>query len=311
MKTINILVAEDNEHDFKKISRAFRKCDFEVNITHCVRAEKILELLEQDNSPDSYDILLTDFMMPGMTGLELVEKLFQQKSLFPIILLTGEGDENIAVKALKLGVSDYLSKDMNSHFVELLPEAVLKAIQSYTDKQALNNAEAQNRILSAALQQSHSAIAVADLKKNISVRYKSIKSDLLPAHIKSFFIRLTSGLDDTESWINSIVQDLVGCTLKEISDIDYDKLKNRFETSFLELDHLVDLHNVKLRKEQEIFRIEFTTSKGGDQAQQFILDKGAQEKADELADNLLGNLSSDINTNKLALIKLLRKISSK
>lgn len=150
-----------------------------------------------------------------------------------------------------------------------------------------------------------------DLKKNISVRYKSIKSDLLPAHIKSFFIRLTSGLDDKESWINSIVQDLVGCTLKEISDIDYDKLKNRFETSFLELDHLVDLHNVKLRKEQEIFRIEFTTSKGGDQAQQFILDKGAQEKADELADNLLGNLSSDINTNKLALIKLLRKISSK
>ena len=150
-----------------------------------------------------------------------------------------------------------------------------------------------------------------ELKNNINSRYKSIKSDLLPKHIKSFFIRLTSGLDDKESWINSMVQDLVGCTLQEISDIDYDKLKNRFETSFLELDHLVDLHKVKLKKEQEIFRIEFTSSKGGDQAQQFILDKSSQEDADELAKNLLGKLSDDINTNKLALIKLLKKISSK
>ena len=43
--------------------------------------------------------------------------------------------------------------------------------------------------------------------------------------ILNVFIRLTSGLDDKESWINSMVQDLVGCTLQEI-DIDYDKLKS-------------------------------------------------------------------------------------
>jgi diguanylate cyclase (GGDEF)-like protein/PAS domain S-box-containing protein len=166
LETINILVAEDNEHDFRQISRAFRKCDFSVNIMHCTRAEEALEIIATQEV--KVDIFLTDYKMPGMTGLELAEQLHSQDATFPIIILTGAGDENIAVAALKLsGVFDYISKDVDSIFVNTLPDAVIKAIQNYSSLVELKEYQAKNKRLSLALEQSQSAITIVDLHENI------------------------------------------------------------------------------------------------------------------------------------------------
>jgi diguanylate cyclase (GGDEF)-like protein/PAS domain S-box-containing protein len=166
LDTINILVAEDNEHDFRQISRAFRKCDFSVNIMHCIRAEDALEII--DAQEVKVDIFLTDYKMPGMTGLELAERLYSQNVTFPIIILTGAGDENIAVAALKLdGVFDYISKDVDSIFINTLPDAVIKAIQNYSSQVELKEYQAKNQRLSLALEQSQSAITIVDLHENI------------------------------------------------------------------------------------------------------------------------------------------------
>jgi hypothetical protein len=147
-----------------------------------------------------------------------------------------------------------------------------------------------------------------NFKKSIFKRYSSLKSDILPSHIKTFFIRITSALDDKESWVNSVVQDLVGSTLENISDIDLKKLDYRLEKSFLELDHLVDLHKVELNKNQEVYRIEVTNTKGGDQPEQFIVNEDDLEKANELVDNLNNLLVKDNNINKIALINLLKTL---
>ena len=147
-------------------------------------------------------------------------------------------------------------------------------------------------------------------KKTISKRYSSIKVDLLPSHIKTFFIRLTSALDDKESWVNSVVQDLVGSTLQSISDIDLEKLDNRLEKSFLELDHLVDLHKIELDNNQEVYRIEVTTTKGGDNPEQFIVNEKDIKKAEDLTDKMKGLLKKDNNINKIALINLLKRLKS-
>ena len=147
-------------------------------------------------------------------------------------------------------------------------------------------------------------------KKTIVKRYSSIKVDLLPSHIKTFFIRLTSALDDKESWINSVVQDLVGSTLQSISDIDLEKLDNRLEKSFLELDHLVDLHKIELDNNQEVYRIEVTTTKGGDNPEQFIVNEKDIKKAEDLTVKIKGLLKKDNNINKIALINLLKRLKS-
>jgi len=145
-------------------------------------------------------------------------------------------------------------------------------------------------------------------KETVSKRYSSIRADLLPSHIKTFFIRLTSALDDKESWVNSVVQDLVGSTLQNISDIDLEKLDNRLEKSFLELDHLVDLHKIELNKDQEVYRIEVTTTKGGDTPQQFIVNEKDLKKAKNLADKMEELLIKDNNINKIALINILKNL---
>ncbi|MBR51408.1 MAG: hypothetical protein CMD58_02715 [Gammaproteobacteria bacterium] len=147
-------------------------------------------------------------------------------------------------------------------------------------------------------------------KQALNKRYSSIKVDLLPSHIKTFFIRLTSALDDKESWINSVVQDLVGSTLESISDIDLEKLDNRIEKSFLELDHLVDLHKIELDNNQEVYRIEVTTTKGGDAPEQFIVNEKDIKKAEDLTDKMKSILIKDNNINKIALINLLKKLKS-
>jgi ABC-type cobalamin/Fe3+-siderophores transport system ATPase subunit len=147
-------------------------------------------------------------------------------------------------------------------------------------------------------------------KRVVNKRYSSLKPDLLPSHIKTFFNRVSSALDDKESWINSVVQDLVGSTLQNITDTDLEKLDNRLKKSFLELDHLVDLHKVELNKDQEVYRIEVTTTKGGDIPQQFIVDEKDHAKVDLLADQLEKILSSDSNINKVAIINLLKRLKN-
>lgn len=166
LDTINLLVIEDNEHDFKQVSRALRQLGVAINITRCIRAEEAFDILA-DKTDDFFDVLLTDFRLPGMSGLELSAQLFKKNVPFPIILLTGEGDENIAVKALKMGLSDYLRKDLSASFIKLLPEAIIKAIHNHSIYIALKQTEEKNKILSAALEQSQSAVVISNLEKSI------------------------------------------------------------------------------------------------------------------------------------------------
>ena len=86
------------------------------------------------------------------------------------------------------------------------------------------------------------------------------------------------------------------------------KLDNRLEKSFLELDHLVDLHKIELNKDQEEYRIEVTTTKGGDTPQQFIVNEKDLKKAKNLADKMEELLIKDNNINKIALINILKNL---
>ncbi len=70
----------------------------------------------------SPDLIITDFSMPDMTGLEMVEELRKSNSMIPVILMTAEGSENIAVDALRLGVMDYFVKPFE-------PDELLNAVQ--------------------------------------------------------------------------------------------------------------------------------------------------------------------------------------
>jgi two-component system response regulator FixJ len=58
----------------------------------------------------SFDCIVTDVRMPGLSGLDLVQRLAAQGQTVPLILITGHGDVEMAVKAIKLGAFDFLEK---------------------------------------------------------------------------------------------------------------------------------------------------------------------------------------------------------
>jgi CheY-like chemotaxis protein len=75
-------------------------------VLYAAHGQEALEAIERDRP----DIVLTDLLMPGMDGLELVERIKQGNPSLPVILMTGHGSEDVAVQALNRGAASYVPK---------------------------------------------------------------------------------------------------------------------------------------------------------------------------------------------------------
>jgi signal transduction histidine kinase len=104
-----LLIVDDCAED-RKIYRRYLAKDphHTYEIIEANSAENGLALYQKVRS----DVVLLDFCLPDMTGLEFLEQLQQQvaEASLPVIMLTGQGDEAIAVQAMKRGAQDYLVK---------------------------------------------------------------------------------------------------------------------------------------------------------------------------------------------------------
>jgi len=92
--------------------------------------------------------------MPGKDGLAVVQILKAGASPPPMVMITGSGNESLAVEALKLGVGDYLIKDVDGGYLDLLPtvlahvlESERIAIEKHQAEIALEASEARYRTL--------------------------------------------------------------------------------------------------------------------------------------------------------------------
>jgi DNA-binding response OmpR family regulator len=100
-----ILFAED-EPSFRLATATFLSAQG-FHVETCDSGEAVVEAL----SRSTYDVIILDYRMPGMSGLNVLQWMHEQKLETPVIMLTGAGSETIAVEALKLGAYDYISKD--------------------------------------------------------------------------------------------------------------------------------------------------------------------------------------------------------
>jgi len=76
-------------------------------------AEAFLEKL----LPASNGCLVTDVRMPGMTGIQLIERTKSLGMIIPVIVITGHGDVPLAVEAMKLGATDFLEKPFDDDVI--------------------------------------------------------------------------------------------------------------------------------------------------------------------------------------------------
>lgn len=139
METLTFVILEDEEAHFSLMKRALAKdlphaavYHFQDPITCLKRLDEIVPTA-----------IITDYRMPGLNGLEFLEALNQQNLDIPVIMVTGQGDEDIAVRAMKLGARDYLVK--SGDFFTLLPSVIEKVVHEKKTRDALRAAEEKYR----------------------------------------------------------------------------------------------------------------------------------------------------------------------
>ncbi len=135
---LRLLVADDDEVDRLAVRRALLQAGLNAQLVEVKDgASALAALLEQP-----FDCVLMDFQMPGHTGLEVLRKARAALVETPIIMLTGQGDEHIAVELMKAGATDYLSKSALTS--ERLAHLLRQALR-------LHEAEQQHRTLAEVL----------------------------------------------------------------------------------------------------------------------------------------------------------------
>lgn len=95
-----------------------------------------LSLLEESDT--AVDCIVSDYDMPGLDGLELLERVRDTRPDLPFILFTGKGSEEIASDAITAGVTDYLQKAGGTEQYSVLANRVRNAVEGYWAEQYMN-----------------------------------------------------------------------------------------------------------------------------------------------------------------------------
>lgn len=130
-----ILLVEDNIAHVELISRAFEDygSDYKLNIQHSIRDAKNAI---NSNIPD---LIISDLKLPDGTGTELIPAAENYYKMYPVILMTSYGDENVAVEAIKLGALDYVVK--SPEVFDLMPKHTERVLREWENIVARENAQ--------------------------------------------------------------------------------------------------------------------------------------------------------------------------
>jgi two-component system chemotaxis response regulator CheY len=102
---INVLVVDDSAVMRKVIIRELKQCGIE-DVTEATDGIEGLEAASKEN----FDLILMDWNMPGLLGIDVVRKLREAQITTPIMMVTTEGERNNVVIAIQAGANNYLVK---------------------------------------------------------------------------------------------------------------------------------------------------------------------------------------------------------
>lgn len=116
----DILIVDDEANTLASLARAFRLAGHEVMV--CDNAVRALELAKNR----SFDLILSDVVMPGRDGIGLLEDLRANSVATPVVMMSGQAHIEMAVRATRLGALDFLEKPISTDKLLLTVENALK-----------------------------------------------------------------------------------------------------------------------------------------------------------------------------------------
>jgi len=127
----HLLIVDDEANTLASLTRTFRLAGHEAAV--CDNATRALELAKSQH----FDLILSDVVMPGKDGLALLEDLKSHGIIVPVVMMSGQADIDMAVRATRVGALDFLEKPISTEKLLLTLENALK----------LQRLEAENRQL--------------------------------------------------------------------------------------------------------------------------------------------------------------------
>ena len=115
----NILIIDDDANTLASLARAFRLAGHEATV--CDSATRALDLAKAER----FDLILSDVVMPGRDGISLLEDLKKGGVASPVVMMSGQATIEMAVKATRLGASDFLEKPISTDKLLLTVEHAL------------------------------------------------------------------------------------------------------------------------------------------------------------------------------------------
>ena len=115
----NILIIDDDANTLASLARAFRLAGHEATV--CDSAARALDLAKAER----FDLILSDVVMPGRDGISLLDDLKKGGVASPVVMMSGQATIEMAVKATRLGASDFLEKPISTDKLLLTVEHAL------------------------------------------------------------------------------------------------------------------------------------------------------------------------------------------
>ncbi|MCI0713416.1 MAG: response regulator [Chloroflexi bacterium] len=173
---MRILYIEDDRGTAELVRMHLEEIGYDVTIFH----EGENGLAEFYIRP--FDLILVDHNLPDMTGIQVIQRIRETNDFPPpMIMLTGSGDELVAVEAMKAGTDDYIVKDVRGRYLHLLENVIQKVVE----KQELRRSEQRLLLEQSQLIEELRAFSYAvghDLKQPLSLLSTSMY--LLQHYIK-------------------------------------------------------------------------------------------------------------------------------
>ncbi len=127
----HLLLVDDDPNTLASLSRAFRMAGHEVTV--CDNAVRAVALLRGE----PFDLVFSDVVMPGKTGIDLLEEMKSSGIKTPIIMISGQANIEMAVRATRLGALDFLEKPLSTDKLLLTIDNALRLTRLESENQEL------------------------------------------------------------------------------------------------------------------------------------------------------------------------------
>ncbi|NJO98412.1 MAG: response regulator [Pleurocapsa sp. CRU_1_2] len=259
----SILLIDDDEVDRLTVKRALKKANFPALITEAINGQEAIAKLIQENHQhqinpqiandsvdvsatensrainnhlDSFDLILLDYLLPDIDGLNLLAELKKIDWELPVIILTGQGDEQIAVEMMKSGAADYLLKG------KIEPNTLTRAINNAI---RVSKAEQAVKLANQRLRESNQLL----LSKNLELKRQQQKIKLQNIKLQESYQLKSDFLSTMSHELRTPMNAIMGFSqllLRQHSDPLSSQQQNLVERIFHNSNNLLNMINEML-----------------------------------------------------------------